>query len=352
MKLFGKTWTRSEIEARVGRIEQVAGIRPFRLNDGPETNVRQLQVRTGAGLSYYVSPDRGMDISLAEFMGSPLSWQSQNGDCHPSYFRDQSIEWLRTAAGGLLMTCGLSQVGAPCTDEGENLGAHGKIHHTPAEQVMYCNQWTDDELELYASGVLRESRIFGENLELRRDIFSRAGENSLHIRDTVRNLGFKAVPCMILYHFNFGFPLLSPETQFKFPSNVVVPREEKTPLEGFDQWQNPDPDYAERVYYHSDIQSEMNDDLDRPMASAIIRNPNFPAGTEKVDLSLELSWSVDTLPKLVQWKQPGASTHVMGIEPANCYVAGRASERESGELQYLQPGEETMNDLIISLSVN
>ena len=129
MKLYNQDWTRRELEARVGRIEQIGGIQRFTLMEGPEAGVEQIQIRTGAGLTYYVSPSRGLDISLAEIGGVPISWQSANGDVHPAYFDAAGIGWLRTAVGGLLMTCGLTQVGAPCEDEDEQLGIHGRAHH-------------------------------------------------------------------------------------------------------------------------------------------------------------------------------------------------------------------------------
>ncbi|MBK9055634.1 MAG: hypothetical protein IPL78_33440 [Chloroflexi bacterium] len=85
MKLYGQTYSRREIEARVGRLEQVGGLRRFTLSEGPEAGVEHIQVRTGAGLSYLVSPSRGLDTSLAEFGSVPLSQQSANGDGHPAY---------------------------------------------------------------------------------------------------------------------------------------------------------------------------------------------------------------------------------------------------------------------------
>ena len=35
----------------------------------------------------------------------------------------------------------------------------------------------------------------------------------------------------------------------------------------------------------------------------------------------------------------GQGAYVLGIEPANCHVEGRARERERGTLEFLQPGE-------------
>ena len=36
----------------------------------------------------------------------------------------------------------------------------------------------------------------------------------------------------------------------------------------------------------------------------------------------------------------GEGTYVVGIEPANCSVGGRAKERAAGTLQFLEPGEQ------------
>jgi hypothetical protein len=46
------------------------------------------------------------------------------------------------------------------------------------------------------------------------------------------------------------------------------------------------------------------------------------------------------LHRLVQWKMMREGTYVMGIEPANCGVGGRQSERRAGTLEFLDPGEE------------
>ena len=72
MRLYEKDWTRRALEARVGRIEQIGGLRRVQSTEGPESGVEQIQVRTGAGLSYSILPSRGMDIGVAEFGGVPL----------------------------------------------------------------------------------------------------------------------------------------------------------------------------------------------------------------------------------------------------------------------------------------
>jgi hypothetical protein len=344
MKLYGRNWTRREIESRVGRIEQIGGLRRLQWTEGSETGSEQIQVRTGAGFSYYVSPSRALDISLAEFGGVPLTWQSANGDVNPAYYDDKNAGWLRTAVGGLLVTCGLSYVGAPGEDQGQAYGLHGRIHHLPAHHVSAHGRWSGDEYEIQISGEVDETAILGEHLRLTRHISSRLGQNRVDIRDEIQNVGFSPTPHMILYHCNFGFPLLDEATTIQFPSGQVIPRDEGVPVEGFDSWDQPQVDFQERVYYHQDFSDDW--------VSATIHNPGFPTMSGPAPLSLRLSWSTHQLPKLVQWKMSGAGVHVLGIEPANCYVEGRADERARGTLVMLEPGETREYELAFEVLTN
>ncbi len=341
MQLYGRTWTKREIEARVGRMEQIGGVRRMQLTEGPEAGTEQIQVRTGAGLTYYVTPSRGMDISLAEFCDAPISWQSANGDAHPAYYQASGNEWLRTASGGLLMTCGLMQVGASCEDNGVPLGLHGRAHHTPARQVCAKGEWVGDEYELSVSGVVEETSIFGGYLRLIREIRSVLGENRIMIRDRVENAGFQTCPHMLLYHCNFGFPLMSENSRLHISGNTVVSQDKEVTTEDYDKWHAPIDDFQESVYYHS---------MDTPYGYAQIENPTFPIGPAMhTGLRVRLGWKTDTLPQLVQWKMPGAGTHVLGLEPANCLVEGRAAERERGTLVHLEPGECRQYELEFSM---
>ena len=344
MELYGRTFTRRQIEARTGRLSQIGGLRRFTLNEGPETGVEQIEVRTGAGLRYLVLPSRALDISLAEWGGVPFSWQSPNGDVHPAYFFDRGTEWLNTAVGGLLMTCGLSYVGAPGEDEGEMFGIHGRVHHLPARQVAASSRWNGDEYDMKISGVIDETAIFDIKLRLTRTIRSRLGQNRLTISDVVENVGFAAAPHMILYHFNFGFPLLDETTEIHFPSQKVVPRDEGVPTAGYTRWQVPEVGYVERVYYHQV-------DEKAKWVTAVIHNPHFPLPGGSKPVSVHISWSPQQLPRLVQWKMAGAGEHVLGIEPANCHVEGRASERERGTLEILAPGETRTYELTVKIEI-
>jgi hypothetical protein len=332
MNLYGRDWSRRELEARLGRLEQVGGLRRFTAGEGPEGGVEFIQVRTGAGLAYNVLPSRGMDIGLAEYCGAPLSWLSSNGEVHPAFYDGRGLGWLRTAAGGLLMTCGLTQVGSPGTDGVDELGLHGRIHHTPARQVSAESRWEGDEYLITVRGQVEETSMFGAHLRLHRTISSRLGQNKIWIHDRVENPGFEPAPHMLLYHFNFGFPLLDAQTKIHLPAGSVSPREKDITLEDLEVWQPPQAGYRERVYYHENLSTGADG-----IAIVTLRNPHFPLAEKP--LTVCLAWEAHNLPVLVQWKMPAEGTHVLGIEPANCHVEGRLAERERGTLVILAPGQ-------------
>jgi hypothetical protein len=73
MELYGQEWTRRALEAHLGFIEQIGGLRRVQRTDGKASGVEEIQVRTGAGLSYSVLLSRGLDIGLAEFAGVPFT---------------------------------------------------------------------------------------------------------------------------------------------------------------------------------------------------------------------------------------------------------------------------------------
>ena len=78
-----------------------------------------------------------MDIGLCEYQGIPIAFRSATGESFPSFFEAQGTEWLRNFGGGLLVTCGLTYLGAPNNDQGEELGLHGHISNLPAEEIGF-----------------------------------------------------------------------------------------------------------------------------------------------------------------------------------------------------------------------
>jgi hypothetical protein len=83
--LWGRQWRRDELLARVGRLEQVAGVRLVEGGDGAERGVRLLRCSAGAGFEFEILVDRGFDVGGAWLGGRPLAWASPVGLVGPWY---------------------------------------------------------------------------------------------------------------------------------------------------------------------------------------------------------------------------------------------------------------------------
>jgi hypothetical protein len=327
--LFGRNIGKDDLLRRAGDLSQVAGIRMMTLADGAEQGVRIADVRTGSGLRFQVTLDRGMDLSVAEYRGIPLAFRSPAGDVHPSRFEPSGRGWLRTFAGGLMTGCGMTYLGSPCTDGGAELGLHGRLSHLQAADVAASHRWEGDECAFRLSGSLRECTMFGENLLLTRSIEALLGRSVITLRDTVRNEGHVRSPLMMLYHINAGWPLIDEGARLLLSGAETTPRD---PAAGAGLGREricsgPVPGFAEQVFYHDCAADE------KGYSAALLEN-------SALSLGLLVRFRHKELRRLVEWKMMGEGTYVMGIEPANCGVGGRESERKEGTLEFLDPGEQ------------
>ena len=295
--------------------------------------MRALRFRTGGGLCFDVLADRGMDIGAFEHRGTPLAWLSPAGVVSPAFYEPAGEGWLRSFGGGLLVTCGLQNVGPPGERGGENLGLHGRISNTPASNVSHEVRREGDALVLEARGEVREAAVFGPNLVLRRGISARLGEARIHVEDVVTNEGHAPEPLMLLYHVNLGWPLLDETARLTgpgMPDEAPEPRDEEARegLDGWDRFPAPQAGFRERVFYH------------RPRADAEgwsearLENPALDGGR-----ALSVRFRPEELPQLAQWTMTGEGTYVVGLEPATCRVGGAEAEEAAGRVIHLRPGE-------------
>jgi hypothetical protein len=237
------------------------------------------------------------------------------------------LEWLRNWGGGLVTGCGLTNAGSP--DQSQKLPLHGFLSNTPAEKVSSRQEWVDGKYILSVSGEVRESKFFGENLLLRRTILTSLGSNTIEITDVVKNEGFKDTPLMLLYHINFGFPLLSENSIIKAKKHKVAPRDEAA-ARGIGEWwkfTGPQKDYKEQCFYH-DIPADKDG-----FAICALSNP-------MLGLDCEVAYRKKELPFFTEWKMTGEGEYVVGFEPANCHVEGQTNEKNKFKsLKTINPGE-------------
>jgi len=339
--LFGRGYEERELSRRVGRLEQIAGVRLVTLGDGVERGVRVLEFRTGTGFAFDVVVDRAFDIGRCEHAGRSLAWTSAVGFAGPWYYEPEGLGFLRTFGGGLLVTCGLDHMLFMADDTAEQyhyppkqvekFGLHGRVSNRPARLVGYGERWDDDECVLHAEGEVLQASVFGEQLLLRRRVEAAVGESRLRIHDEVVNVGHARTPHMLLYHVNAGWPVLDEGSELLVPAVGVEPRGDY-PVEGYRVMQAPQPAWVEQVFEH-DLATEP----DRRVPVALVNR--------RLGLGLYEVFRQDQLPHHFVWRMLGEGTYVVGIEPSTNRTAGRLDARERGELIELDPGESRSYEL-------
>ncbi len=328
MELYGQKIKKENILRRIGDLSQICDARESKMTAGKADGVRIIEVKTGSGLSFTVVPSRALDIAWAEYKGTPLSFISKTGMVAPAYFEKDGLSYLRSFYCGLMSTCGLTYMGAPCTDAGENLGLHGRIGNTPAEGISISRGWEEDDYVIRIRGSVRESCVFKENLLLSREIMVKMGGKSISVRDSVENCGFDEQPFMLLYHNNFGYPIVSEDTVMITPHATVSPRdtEAEKGMGRYARFEKPTPGYSEQVFYH-DIEPAK----DGGVFSCLFN--------EKLNLGAYVKFNKNQLPYLVEWKMMGEGDYVVGMETGTWKPEGRCEARRQGVLQTIKPGK-------------
>ena len=342
--LYGTHYSRAELLRRVGRLEQVAGVRLVTIGDGQGRGVRILEFRTGSGFAFDVLVDRSFDVGRCEHGGRPLSWQSAAGVVAPWYYEPDGWGWFRAWGGGMVVTCGLDHTLGPGEDTAEQFnqphimktvpyGLHGRVGGLPARLAGYGERWDGDECVLWAEGEVLQSAVFGEQLELRRRIEARVGESRFTIHDVVVNAGHTRASHMFLYHCNAGFPVVDASSELLVPSRRTT-TDYGVPVEGYATMSAPVRDATEACFEHD-----------------LIAEPEGTVPVALVNRALALGvyqvFRVAQLPFHTVWRMMGEGTYALGMEPSTNRDAGRWDARERGELQWLEPGEERRYDLEI-----
>ena len=310
--------------------------------------MRVAWVNTGTGLRYKVVLDRAMDVADAFYNGHSLAWLSHGGFTSPQPFSNRGLDWLRTFGGGLLTTCGLTHVGGPETDEWGERGIHGQISNIPAEleSVIQPDPFTG-QLAMSITGRMRETKVFGPSLELKRTISGTLGQPTIRISDEVVNRANTPAPHMLLYHFNFGWPLV----------------DEGTDLIWRGDWQARPGGINDQIFREGrdfkKCPAPMDEHSGTGEAVAFIDvTPNdtgwCQAGlhNEKLGLAVALRFPKAQLPWLTNWQHWGPGEYVTGIEPGTHPPIGQAAAREQGTLLFLEPGERRTYDVELEVLHN
>jgi hypothetical protein len=335
-----QTW-----KGKISNHNQLGGIETSVIDNGAGRGTRIAWINTGTGLRYKVVIDRAMDIADAFYNHHSLTWLSHAGITAPQPLSHHGMDWLRTFGGGLLTTCGLSHVGGPETDEFGERGIHGLISNIPAEieSIIQPDPFSGN-LEMSITGTIRETKIFGPILELRRTISATLGQPAIRIHDEVTNRANTPAPHMVLYHFNFGWPLVDEGTNILWKGtwhSMEGEKEDKIFRAGndFKKCQPPLPNHngtGEAV-----VAIDITPDQSGKCTCGFYN--------EKLALAMAMRFPKNQLPWLTNWQHWGKNEYVTGLEPGTNPPIGQAKARKENQLIYLAPGESRSYDLEIEI---
>lgn len=320
-------------------VHQVGGIRTGTL-DYPDVNggagCRVALVNTGSGLRFVVALDRGGDIVEAFYNAWSLAYLSPNDYKRPSFAYQSGLDWLDSWPAGLMTTCGPRYIGGPRKEDGVEVGLHGAFSNTPAavEGVMNPDP-RKGRYEMALSLVVRECRMFGPVVEVRRRIECTLGVPEIRIADEVTNRGNTRVGHNWLYHVNFGYPLADAGARVVFRGKAdvwpVSDRQlSKAQLNGLKRLRGNLPEHAGTG--ENGMLVDPTPDRDGRAHVGI--------ANERLGLAVELEYSIKDLPRLANWQHlgPGGS-YVTGVEPYFGSLVGKAKDRHPLAEQWLKPGQ-------------
>lgn len=313
-------------------------VRKYVLHGGKQEGVEVIEVDNGK-LRFNVVLTRGMSIQEVVMGDLRLGWDSPvKGLVHPQYINPHTragLGWLE-GFNEYMVRCGLEFFGAPGTDEfidntGKNakmdLTLHGRIGNTPASQVEVIVERHPPH-RIRICGRVDEACVHGPKLELRTQILTTPGCNTYRISDEITNRSAIEQEFGILYHANYGRPLMEKDARFVAPVRQVTPINEHSAMgvSAYDVYRGPMPGFAEQVYCLR-LWADKNG-----RTQVMLRNA---AG----DKAVSMAFSVKELPFFTLWKNPVAHEdgYVTGLEPGTGFPRNRGLERKFGRVPKLAP---------------
>ncbi|MCW2639221.1 MAG: hypothetical protein JWP76_1527, partial [Dactylosporangium sp.] len=270
------------------------------VDDGSSRGTRSLSVHAAGGLQTRILLDRGMDLGATWFAGVPVSWTSTVGEAPPGRV-DADQGWLDGWAGGLLTTCGLRNVGSPS----EGHGQHGSFTDLAASDVAVHRRWLPDgQAEVEITGTLSDATALGAELRVYRSIALRTGTGQVTVTDRTVNCGQSTEQAPILYHVNFGYPLVSADSEVQGDVVESLPNGPGAAAVDGDGWRrmgDPTRDEADVIFEHR--------------LPAGVTRPEFRVTGPGVGLAVRVSWDAATMPRLHAWRRRLAGSYVMSLEP-------------------------------------
>ncbi|HAB25837.1 MAG: aldose 1-epimerase family protein [Pantoea sp.] len=312
------------------------------LHGGKQEGSKVLTITSQNGLTIALSPTRGMDLLHVNGDGVRLGWDSPvNEVVNPAYINLDSrngLGWLE-GFNEMMVRCGYEWTGHPVVKDGRIYTLHGKAGNTPASRV----EVTIDEKaphEIRVRGLLKENTFKKANLETWTELRYVPGAKSFTLHDVLTNRGDYPHDYQIIYHSNFGTPILEKDARFIAPLKSVSPFNDyaKSGLKAWNTYDAPTKDFDEMVFNLV----PKADSSGKTLAAVI---------NSKGDKGASIEFDTHQLPLLTMWKNTDTlkQGYVTGIEPGTNYAYPVTIEKEQGRVKQLAPGQSTTFELTYTL---
>ncbi|WP_392562048.1 aldose 1-epimerase family protein [Orbus sturtevantii] len=287
---------------------------------------------TSDGLVIKLSPTRGMGILSVEGDGVRMGWDSPvNEVVNPVNINLESrggIGWLE-GFNEMMVRCGFEWTGHAVAADGMMYTLHGNAGNTPVSKLVVDVADTAP-YTITVKGLIKEKAFKKSNLETWASLSYVPGSKSFTVHDVVTNQGDYTRDYQIIYHSNFGTPILEQDAQFVAPVKEISPFNDYA-KEGLATWQTylgPTKGFDEMVfniYPYGD-----NNDQTKVMVA-----------NKAGDKGAGIEFNLKQLPYLSLWKNTDTlkQGYVTGLEPGTSFAYPVTIEREQQRVRQLQPGE-------------
>jgi hypothetical protein len=315
-------------------------VRRQRLHGGKQEGVDLIVIDNGR-MRITVVPTRGMGILHVVSGDMRLGWDSPVREVvHPQYMNLEArggLGWLE-GFNEWMARCGLEWAGHPGQDRFiNNLGEqaemtltlHGKAANIPASEVEVIVE-REPRPRIRVRGRVDERAFYGPKLELWTEVWTEPGSPTFRIEDALTNRGAFEQEFQVLYHVNYGPPLLGAGARFSAAVRRVTPfnAHAAKDVATYTEYSGPAKGFIEQVYnLHPYADSDGR-------SVVMLRNA---AG----DRAVSMGFAVAELPYVTLWKNLTAleEGYVTGLEPGTSFPYTRRLEREAGRVPKLKPGE-------------
>jgi hypothetical protein len=321
------------------------GFKAVELSSGYSRGVQLVTLRCW-DKTVEVVPTRGLGIWRASRSAIRFGWDSPiQGPIHPHWVdlgESSGLGWL-DGFDELMVRCGVGSNGAPefFPDGKLKWGLHGRIANLPASEVELEVDQAAESISI--RGVVVEQRFHFYRWALTSKITISRESPEIEIFDRIENQSNRPGSVQLLYHCNFGPPVLEQGSRLVAPVAKVFPRDEAS-QRGFSSWdvyRDPDSQYREEVYF-----LELAADRSG-FTRALLTNRDQSLGAY-------VRYAVDKLPYFTLWKNTVGlgDGYVTGLEPGTNYPNVREVEESAGRVVNLAGGESIQFQCAIGMLVD